>query len=96
MKEFLKRLIPRGQESNEPPIDERYPIGARGKREQSRERHKSRWRGKISLPYEGNQLHEYIWRAAGTNNPHERRLFLNKVQKEINRQKAAEEEKFFD
>jgi len=88
MKEFFKNLIPGKHEANESSIDERYPVGARKKREQNERRYKPRWRGKISLPYDGSRLHEHIRRAASTDNPHVRRLSLNKIQKEINRQRS--------
>src|SRR6266567_1359229 len=101
MRELFKKIFPEitktspQSSTDEPlPLEERYPIGTRGKREYEK-RHKQReqsFRVKNNPPYTGSREEEYfvkIRKVASERpvNRKKRRLWLNKGQREIDRQK---------
>lgn len=108
MKEWFQKMISGKSELNSPtPISdphpaERYPVGPRGREEYVGKQSERKFRTKISSPYLGNRVDEYtlqfIKAASETPaNKRKRSLWLNKGQREINRQKAAlPRKKLFD
>ncbi len=79
------------QSIDEPQIIEHYPIGTKGKRayENAGEQLERPYRMRSDMPYHGNRSEEYTVRVMGAarnpDNPHKRRLWLIKGEKELDR-----------